>query len=49
MPAMQPGLAASAYNAVKGEARAAAQRAAKRYLEVQAKRIANKQARATKG
>lgn len=49
MKGQQPGLAGSAYNAVKGEARLAAQNAAKRYLEVQAKRIRQRQQQATKG
>lgn len=49
MPAMQPGLAASAYNSVKGEAREAARRAASRYLAVMAERTAKKNAKAQKG
>ena len=49
MPAMQPGLAANAYNAVKGEAREAARLAASRYLAVMAERMAKKQAKAAKG
>jgi hypothetical protein len=49
MKGQQPGLAGSAYNAVKGEARQAAENAAKKYLEAQARRIRKKQQQATKG